>query len=95
MTRHGCEPWADLAVKLLLKWPNLYYSTSAFAPRYYPEAVVKFANTRGADKVMYAGYYPMGLSLDRIFKEMPDVPFRDHVWPKFLRENAERVFKLS
>ena len=95
VTRHGCEPWADLAVKLLLKWPNLYYSTSAFAPRYYPEAVVEFANTRGADKVMYAGYYPMGLSLDRIFKEMPDVPFRDHVWPKFLRENAMRVFKLS
>ena len=95
VTRHGCEPWTDLAVKLLLKWPNLYYSTSAFAPRFYPEAIVQFANTRGADKVMYAGYYPMGLSLDRIFAEMPDVPFRDHVWPKFLRENAERVFKLT
>ena len=94
VTRHGCEPWADLAVKLLLKWPNLYYSTSAFAPRYYPKEVVHFANTRGADKVMYAGYFPMGLSLERIFGEMPDVPFRDHVWPKFLRENAERVFKL-
>ena len=37
VTRHGCEPWADLAVKLLLKWPNLYYSTSAFAPKYYPK----------------------------------------------------------
>src|SRR5437868_5639922 len=24
--RHGAEPWADLAAKLLLKWPNLYYS---------------------------------------------------------------------
>jgi hypothetical protein len=23
------------------------------------------------------------------------VPFRDHVWPKFLRENAMRVFKLG
>src|SRR5262249_53932874 len=22
VTRHGCEPWADLAAKLLLKWPN-------------------------------------------------------------------------
>jgi uncharacterized protein len=95
VTRHGCEPWADLAVKLLLKWPNLYYSTSAFSPRYYPKDVVDFANTRGADKVMYAGYYPMGLSLERIFKELPDVPFRDHVWPKFLRENAQRVFKLA
>ena len=95
VTRHGCEPWADLAVKLLLKWPNLYYSTSAFAPKYYPEEVIDFANTRGADKVMYAGYFPMGLSLERIFGEMPDVPFRDHVWPKFLRENAVRVFKLD
>ncbi len=94
VTRHGCEPWADLAAKLLLKWPNLYYSTSAFAPRYYPKAIVDFANTRGAEKVMYAGYYPMGLSLDRIFKEMPEVPFRDNVWPKFLRENARRVFSL-
>ena len=67
VTRHGCEPWADLAVKLLLKWPNLYYSTSAFAPQYYPKAIIDFANTRGADKVMYAGYFPMGLSLERIF----------------------------
>ena len=23
-----------------------------------------------------------------------NVPFRDHVWPKFLNENAKRVFKL-
>jgi hypothetical protein len=95
VTRHGCEPWTDLAVKLLLKWPNLYYSTSAFAPKYYPKAIVDFANTRGADKVIYAGYFPDGLSLQRIFDEMPHVPFRDHVWPKFLRENAVRVFQLD
>jgi predicted TIM-barrel fold metal-dependent hydrolase len=94
VTRHGCEPWTDLAVKLMLKWPNLYYSTSAFAPRHYPRAIVDYANTRGADKVMYAGYFPMGLTLERIFRELPEVPFRDAVWPKFLRENAIRVFKL-
>ena len=95
VTRHGCEPWTDLAVKLMVKWPNLYYSTSAFAPKYYPPAIVEYANTRGADKVLYAGYFPMGLSLDRIFSELPDVPFRDEVWPKFLRENALRVFGLE
>jgi predicted TIM-barrel fold metal-dependent hydrolase len=92
--RHGAEPWTDLAVKLMLKWPNLYYSTSAFAPKYYPKNVIEFANKRGADKVLYAGYFPMGLSLDRIFRELPDVPLRDEVWPKFLRENALKVFKL-
>jgi predicted TIM-barrel fold metal-dependent hydrolase len=93
--RHGAEPWTELAVKLMLKWPNLYYSTSAFAPKYYPKAIVDYANTRGADKVMYAGYFPMGLSLERIFADLPQVPFRDHVWPKFLRENALRVLKLA
>ena len=95
VTRHGCEPWADLAVKLMLKWPNLYYSTSAFAPKHYPKAVINYANTRGADKVIYAGYFPMGLSLERIMRDMPGVGFRDDVWPKFLRENAAKVLKLK
>ena len=62
--RHGGEPWDELAVKLMLKWPNLYYSTSAFAPRHYPESIIRYLNTRGADKVMYAGYYPQGLTLE-------------------------------
>jgi predicted TIM-barrel fold metal-dependent hydrolase len=95
VTRHGCEPWEDLAVKLMLKWPNLYYSTSAFAPKHYPEAIVRYANTRGADKIIYAGYFPMGLSLERIMGDMQDVPFKDEVWPKFLRDNARKVLKLD
>ncbi|WP_372862090.1 amidohydrolase family protein [Spongiibacter sp.] len=93
--RHGAEPWEKLAWKLMLKYPNLYYMTSAFAPKHYPEEIVNFANSRGSDKVMYAGYFPMGLSLDRIFRDMPNVPFKDEVWPKFLSENARRVFKLD
>nr|WP_157218884.1 amidohydrolase family protein [Sphingomonas formosensis] len=93
--RHGAEPWEALAVKLMLKWPNLYYSTSAFAPKHYPKAIIDFANTRGADKIIYAGYFPMGLSLDRIFRELEDVPFKDEVWPKFLAGNARRVFNLG
>ena len=92
--RHGAEPWTELAVKLMLKYPNLYYSTSAFAPKHYPKAIIDYANTRGADKIMYAGYFPMGLSLERIFTDMKNVPFNENVWPKFLRENAIRVFKL-
>ena len=95
VTRHGCEPWDDLAVKLMLKWPGLHYSTSAFAPKYYPKSIIDYANTRGADKVIYAGYFPMGLSLKRIMAELPGVPLKDEVWPKFLRQNAARVLGLN
>jgi hypothetical protein len=37
----------------------------------------------------------MGLSLRRIFDELRDVPLRQDVWPKFLRDNAVRVFGLE
>ena len=92
--RHGGEPWEDLAVKLMIKYPNLYAMTSAFAPKYYPRAYIDYANTRGKKKLMYAGYFPMGLSLERIFGELPDVPLSPEVWPRFLRDNAIEVFKL-
>ena len=60
------------------------------------KAIIDYANTRGADKVMYAGYYPMGLSASSgSSSELPAVPLKDDVWPKFLRENAIRVFKLD
>ena len=95
VTRHGCEPWEDLAIKLMLKWPNLYYSTSAFAPKHYPEAIIRYANTRGVDRIIYAGYFPMGLSLERIMTDMKSVPFKDNVWRKFLRDNARKVLKLD
>ena len=91
--RHGAEPWTELAVKLMLKYPNLYYMTSAFAPKHYPKTIIDYANTRGTHKIMYAGYFPMGLSLERIFRELPHVPFREHVWAPFLRDNALEVFR--
>ena len=94
VVRHGAEPWTELMVKLLLKWPGLHYSTSAFAPKYYPRDIIEFANHRGSEKIIYAGYYAAGLTLDRIFSELPAVGFRDEVWPKFLRENARRVFGM-
>ncbi len=92
---HGGEPWTFLAWKLMLKWPGLHYMTSAFAPKHYPKDIIDFANSRGSDKVMYCGYFPAGLTLERQFRDMPNVPFNDDVWPKFLRENAMRVFKLG
>ena len=93
--RHGAEPDEALAVKLMLKWPNLYYSTSAFAPKHYPKAIIDYANTRGSDKIIYGGYFPFGLELDRIMEEIEALPFRDHVWKPFLQDNAATLLKVA
>ena len=68
---------------------------NSFAPKYWPEAIIKFANSRGSDKVLYGGYFPMGLELTRIFAEMDEVPFKPEVWPKFLRDNAAKVLGIA
>lgn len=91
--KHGGEPWTDICVKLMLKWPNLYYATSAMAPKHYPGAIIQYANTRGADRVMYAGYYPI-LSYPALLSQLAGLPLRSHVWDPFLSENARRVFRL-
>jgi predicted TIM-barrel fold metal-dependent hydrolase len=91
--RHGGMPWEALCVSLMLKWPNLYYSTSAMVPKWIPKDIIYYANTRGQDKVMYAGYYPY-IDFYTLKNGVEQLPLREHVWPKFLRENAIRVFKL-
>ncbi|MBI2957432.1 MAG: amidohydrolase [Chloroflexi bacterium] len=92
MTHMG-EPWQFMCVKLMLKYPNLYYFTNSFAPRHYNSEIIQYMNTRGADKIIFATGYPT-MSFERVMTELKDLPLRDHVWPKFLRENAIRVFKL-
>jgi predicted TIM-barrel fold metal-dependent hydrolase len=90
--QHCGEPWVDLCVKLLLKWPNLHYMTSAFAPKHIPQQIIRFVNTRGADKVMFASDYPL-LTLDRCMREAKELPFVDQErFEKFVSRNAERLF---
>ena len=95
VTRHGCEPWTELAVKLMLKWPGLHYSTSAFAPKYYPKDIIDYANTRGADKIIYRRLLPHGAVLRADHDRDANVGLKDEVWPKFLRTNALRVLGLE
>jgi len=43
---------------------------------------------------MFAGYFAVGLTWERVFSELDDLPLRDEVWPQFLHANAARVLGL-
>ena len=92
--RHGGEPWVETCVRMLLRWPNLYYATTGFAPKYYPEPILHLLNTRGREKVVWAGYWPM-LGYDRIFDELSKLDIRTESWPYFLHHNAKAAFGLD
>ena len=56
---HGADPWWDVAIRLMIKYRNLYLQTSAYAPRYFPPQLIHFMNTRGQDKIMFASDHPV------------------------------------
>lgn len=89
---HGGEPWVDVCVKLMLKWPNVHYMTSAIAPKHVPPAVLQYANTRGTDRIMFASDYPL-LTHERCLAEAVSLPFRDaEKLEKYLSVNARVLF---
>lgn len=88
---HGADPWWNVAIRLMIKYRNLYLQTSAYAPRYFPPELIQFMNTRGQDKIMFASDHPV-LSFERCVKEAQDLDLREGVLDKFLYANAERLF---
>jgi uncharacterized protein len=88
---HGADPWWDVAIRLMIKYPNLYLMTSAYAPKYFPPELIQFMNTRGKHKILFASDHPV-LDFRRCVAEAEALPLRDGVLDLFLYENAKRLF---
>jgi uncharacterized protein len=88
---HGAAPWWDVAISLMLKYRNLHMMTSAFAPKYLPAELIRFLNSRGQEKILFASDHP-ALPLERCLGEARALDLREGVLEKYLRANAERLF---
>ena len=75
----------------MLKYKNLRLMTSAYAPKYLPDSLIHFMNTRGQDRVMFASDHPV-LSFHRCLEEAKALDLREGVLEKYLYENAESFF---
>ena len=91
--RDGALPWQALAVLLMRKYPNLSYLTGALLPAMVPAEVIGFANEDGAHQLLFASGSGAARR-EQAVKQLPELPLARAVWPRFLRENAARVFRL-
>lgn len=88
---HGGDPWGDMCVKLMTKWPNLYYMSSAYSPRRIPEAILNYLNGPGSDRVMWASDYPI-LEFQRCRDIIDKMEFSSQETKhRFMHDNASRV----
>ncbi len=91
---HGADPWWGEAIRLLLKYPNLFMMTSAYLPKYLPAELVHFMNTRGENKVMFATDFPF-LPFDRAVSTARQLDLRPAALEQYLGGNARRVFAFG
>ncbi len=88
---HGADPWWSVAIRLMLKYRNLYLKTSAYLPKYFPPELLHFMNTRGRKKIIFASDHPV-IQMTRCLAEAQSLDLRDGVLDDFLYGNAMRVF---
>jgi uncharacterized protein len=91
---HIGVPWTEEMIAMAWKHPNVYIASDAHAPKYWNPALIHYINTFGQDKVIFGTDFPV-LDFKKTMDQIRNLNFRESVLPKFLRENAERVFKLK
>ena len=87
-------PWTDEMISMCWKHENIYTAGDAYAPKYWPESFVHYANSYGQNKVLFGTDWPV-IDPERAVKEFNDLNFRESASQRILRENALEVFNLS
>ncbi|MFC1939653.1 amidohydrolase family protein [Chloroflexota bacterium] len=88
------NPYMEIVVHNIIKYPNCYLLTDTYRPKYFPPEFIQHLNTRAQDKVLWGTAYPF-VTFKRSLDDVGELPLREHVRPKYLRENALNLFKFK
>jgi len=90
---HIGVPWTDEMISMCWKHENVYTAGDAYAPKYWPDSYVHYANTYGRHKVMFGTDWPV-IDPERAVAEVDDLGMNAEAKQMLMRDNALRVFKL-
>lgn len=94
---HCGQPWTEEAIATIAHWDNVFMSCTSVAPKYWPDALVQFINTRGREKMMFGTEFPT-IPWERSRAELDDPALgggrglREAVAPLFYVDNARRIY---
>lgn len=91
---HPSFPWQDEALAIAVHKPNVYIDLSGWSPKYFPEILIQYTNTRLKDKMLFGSDFPL-LTPDRWLSDFEKLSIKDEVRPLVLKANAARLLKLA
>ncbi|MFN2545560.1 MAG: amidohydrolase family protein [Actinomycetota bacterium] len=88
---HMGHPYERLLIQYMMKWPNLYLSTTAYSARYMDEELVRFmGSSRGHGKVLFGSDHPF-LPLPKALDTARALPLSEEARAAFLGGTAARL----
>lgn len=90
---HPSWPWQEESLAMARHKSNVYIDLSGWAPKYFPEQLVQYADTILQDRVMFGSDWPV-IDPDRWLHEFEELPIRDSSRQKILLDNACKLFGI-
>ncbi|MBZ0218434.1 MAG: amidohydrolase family protein [Fimbriimonadaceae bacterium] len=91
---HPSFPWQEEALAVATHKPNVYVDLSGWSPKYFPQILVRYANTLLKDKVLFGSDWPM-ITPERWLSDFENIDIKADVRPKILKDNAAKLLKLG
>ena len=89
---HIGVPWTDEMISMCWKHDNIFVCGDAYAPKHWPAAYVRYADSYGSHKVLFGTDWPV-IDPERAVNEVAGLGLRPASHAAMMRDNALRVFK--
>lgn len=90
---HPAFPWQDEMSAMALHKSNIHFDLSGWAPKYFPETLMRDVKGRLQEKALFGTDYPF-IEPERWLREFEQLGVPDDVLEKVLHGNAERLLGL-
>ncbi|WP_345800792.1 amidohydrolase family protein [Microbacterium sp. AZCO] len=91
---HPSVPWQDEALSVATHKHNTWIDLSGWSPKYFPETLVRAANSYLKSRVLFGSDFPL-LTPDRWQRDVATTALKQEVMPGILKDNAVRLLGLG
>lgn len=91
---HPSVPWQDEALSVATHKHNTWIDLSGWSPKYFPESLVRAANSYLKRRVLFGSDFPL-LTPDRWIRDAEQTTLKPDVMPGIMRDNAARLLGLT
>jgi predicted TIM-barrel fold metal-dependent hydrolase len=91
---HPSVPWQDEALSVATHKHNTWIDLSGWSPKYFPESLVRAANSYLNDRVLFGSDFPL-ITPDRWLRDAEQTALKPELLPRILKDNAVRLLGLD